>query len=116
MTQKSKTPAATGTLGNGLATPAPTSDIEFPFNRKPVPFRVEGRSIKPRQGLAHLLDMMINAGTEGIDRHMCSKWCADLPSGIRKLRKSYGLHIKTVNGKPTRYVLQSSVSRDTTKA
>lgn len=112
MTQKSKTPAATGALDEGFGIPAPKSDSPSIPNRKPVPFRFEGELIKPRGGLARLLGMMIDAGLSGIDRHMCSEWCADLPASICKLRKRQGLDIETVKGKPTRYVLRSPVSHD----
>jgi len=80
--------------------------------RKEVLFLVDGRQVTIRGGQARLARMMIQEGKEGIDRHMCGEWCADLPSAICRLRTKHGLNIETLRGKPTRYVLRSNVSRD----
>jgi hypothetical protein len=78
--------------------------------RKPIRFRVGDRIIKLTGGRALVLDRLISAGSNGIDRAATLQWVANLADSIAALRAT-GIAIETRKGQPCNYALQCHVER-----
>ena len=112
MADKNKNTAVAKATREGLPVKSPHTDSLPKEYRKAICFKVDGRKARIRGGRARLLDLLIEAGSIGVDRTMCILWCGDVSDTTRHLRNLHGVRIKTVIGKPTRFVLRSHARRD----
>ena len=78
--------------------------------RKPIEFMTGGKAIRIKGGRALVLDLLIDAGSNGIDRSATLRWVANISDTICALR-SRGIVIQTCKWQPANYVLRSEVLR-----
>jgi hypothetical protein len=77
---------------------------------KSVDFIADGTAIRLKGGRALVLDLLIAASSNGIDRSATLQWIANISDTICALR-GRGLVIETYKGHPANYVLRSAVFR-----
>jgi hypothetical protein len=77
---------------------------------KPQSYRVDGRVLRFKGGMALMLDRLIAAQPGGIDRAETLQWIANIADTAKRL-KDRGVSIATDRGQPTSYRLLSNAAR-----
>jgi hypothetical protein len=77
---------------------------------KPQSYRVDGRVLRFKGGMALMLDRMIAAQPNGIDRAATLQWIANIADTVMRLR-GRGVSIATDRGQRACYRLLSDVER-----